>query len=124
MGRFDTQKNLAWHQRAGFDAVFVTDHNTTAGLVPTDPGRRARFGSSGLNNTQVSLQLSPVADLVDGAGNLLQLTRLDLDSGGNLRTLTPSSQTFFVGIGGEVFVAANQAEGIYDGTFTLTADYL
>jgi hypothetical protein len=36
MGRFDTKKNLAWHQRAGFDAVFVTDHNTTAGLVPTD----------------------------------------------------------------------------------------
>ena len=23
-------------ERAGFDAVFVTDHNTTAGLVPTD----------------------------------------------------------------------------------------
>jgi hypothetical protein len=36
MGGFDTKKNLAWHQRAGFDAVFVTDHNTTAGLVPTD----------------------------------------------------------------------------------------
>jgi hypothetical protein len=36
MGRFDTKKNLAWHQRAGFDAVFVTDHNTTAGLVPTE----------------------------------------------------------------------------------------
>jgi hypothetical protein len=36
MGRFDTKKNLAWHRRAGFDAVFVTDHNTTAGLVPTD----------------------------------------------------------------------------------------
>jgi len=36
MGRFDTEKNLAWHERAGFDAVFVTDHNTTAGLVPTE----------------------------------------------------------------------------------------
>jgi hypothetical protein len=36
MGRFDTRKNLQWHQRAGFDAVFLTDHNTTAGLVPTD----------------------------------------------------------------------------------------
>jgi hypothetical protein len=36
MGGFDTKKNLAWHGRAGFDAVFVTDHNTTAGLVPTD----------------------------------------------------------------------------------------
>jgi hypothetical protein len=36
MARFDTRKNLEWHERAGFDAVFVTDHNTTAGLVPTD----------------------------------------------------------------------------------------
>jgi hypothetical protein len=36
MAGYDTEKNLAWHDRAGFDAVFVTDHNTTAGLVPTD----------------------------------------------------------------------------------------
>jgi hypothetical protein len=33
---FDTEKNLEWHDRAGFDAVFVTDHNTTKGLVPVD----------------------------------------------------------------------------------------
>lgn len=33
---YDTKHNLLWHQRAGFDAVFVTDHNTTAGLVPVD----------------------------------------------------------------------------------------
>jgi hypothetical protein len=36
MARFDTKKNLAWHERGGFDAVFITDHNTTAGLVPAD----------------------------------------------------------------------------------------
>ncbi len=33
---FDTEKNLEWHDRAGFHAVFVTDHNTTEGLVPAD----------------------------------------------------------------------------------------
>jgi hypothetical protein len=33
---YDTEANLEWHQRAGFDAVFVTDHNTIAGLVPAD----------------------------------------------------------------------------------------
>jgi len=50
---------------------------------------------------------------------------LDLDQGGNpLRTLTPESQVFFVGIGGQVFVRANQPEGSYSGTFTLTANYL
>ena len=34
MGGFDTEANLRWHRRAGFDAVFVTDHNTVAGLRP------------------------------------------------------------------------------------------
>ena len=41
-----------------------------------------------------------------------------------MRTLTPASQVFFVGIGGEVFVRADQEEGVYTGTFTLTATYL
>jgi hypothetical protein len=36
MARFNTSRNLKWHERAGFNAVFVTDHNTTAGLVPTE----------------------------------------------------------------------------------------
>jgi hypothetical protein len=36
MARFDTKKNLQWHERAGFRVVFVTDHNSTEGLVPTD----------------------------------------------------------------------------------------
>jgi hypothetical protein len=34
MGGFDTEANLRWHRRAGFDAVFITDHNTVAGLRP------------------------------------------------------------------------------------------
>jgi hypothetical protein len=34
MGGYDTEANLRWHRRAGFDAVFITDHNTVAGLTP------------------------------------------------------------------------------------------
>lgn len=97
----------------------------TAGLVTIDPGQRARFASSGLNNQFVVLQVSAPTDLSDGAGNSLTVTRLDLDQGGNpLRVLTPDSQVFFLGIGGQVFVRANQQEGVYSGTFTLTANYL
>ena len=97
----------------------------TAGLVTFDPGHRARFGSSGVNNTLVYLQLSPGADLVDGAGNKLTLTNLTLDQGGlGLRVLTPLSQVFFVGVGGTVVIAPAQPEGTYTGTFTLTAVYL
>jgi hypothetical protein len=33
MRGFDARDNIAWHRRAGFDAVFITDHNTTAGLI-------------------------------------------------------------------------------------------
>lgn len=97
----------------------------SAVLVATSPGYQARFASSGLNTTFVVLQLSPPADLVDGSGNTMRLDRLDLDQGGNpLRILTPASQVFFVGIGGQVFVRSNQPEGTYSGTFTLTANYL
>ena len=32
MRRFDTEANRRWHRRAGFDAVFITDHNTVEGL--------------------------------------------------------------------------------------------
>ncbi len=32
MRGFDTEANLRWHRRAGFDAVFITDHNTVEAL--------------------------------------------------------------------------------------------
>jgi hypothetical protein len=34
MAKFGARANLAWHRRAGFDADFVTDHNTVAALGP------------------------------------------------------------------------------------------
>jgi hypothetical protein len=41
MRGYDVAANLRWHRRAGFDAVFITDHNTVEGLGPptTDPVR-------------------------------------------------------------------------------------
>jgi hypothetical protein len=43
MDRYDAAANLAWHRRAGFDAVFLTDHNTVTrrrgpGLPASCPG--------------------------------------------------------------------------------------
>ena len=32
MRGFDTEANRRWHTRAGFDATFITDHNSVAGL--------------------------------------------------------------------------------------------
>lgn len=99
--------------------------SASATLVATDPGFRARFASAGLNNAQVFLDLSPPGDLVNAAGNFLTVTNLSLDQNDQpMRLLTPASQVFFVGIGGQVFVRSNQEDGVYTGTFTLTAYYL
>ena len=93
-------------------------------LLPSNTGQRARFASSGLNNTLVALVLSPPGNLTNAAGNKLRVTRLTLDQGNfPIRVLTPASQVFFVGIGGDVFIRSNQEEGVYTGTFTLTAIY-
>jgi hypothetical protein len=117
---------------SGSGQIVTIDANTgarsssyIAGLVPSDAGHRARFASSGVNNTMVVLELSATpADLTNADGKTMSLTGLQLDSGGVIRTLTPASQVFFVGIGGTVFVRSNQEEGVYSGTFTLTATYL
>jgi hypothetical protein len=99
--------------------------SSSAILDPTDPGGRARFASSGLNNVLVFLELSPppYAALTNAAGKTLKVEYINLDGPG-LRILTPLSQIFFVGIGGEIFVRGNQEEGAYSGTFSLTANYL
>ena len=38
MGGFDAAALRRWHRRAGFDAAFITDHNTVAGLPPAGAG--------------------------------------------------------------------------------------
>lgn len=98
--------------------------SASAILLPTNAGQRAEFASSGLNNVLVGLVISPPTDLLNGAGNKLKVTRLTLDQGNNpIRVLTPASQVFFLGIGGDVYIRPNQEEGVYTGTFTLTATY-
>ena len=42
--------------------------------------------------------------------------------GPTTRTIA-ADQTFYVGVGGTIFVAANQPEGLYSATYDLTADY-
>ena len=44
MRGFDTEANLRWHTRAGFDATFITDHNTVAGLKTGKPDSRDKEG--------------------------------------------------------------------------------
>ena len=46
MRGFDTEANRRWHTRAGFDATFITDHNTVAGLPAGKPGTGRRDGQA------------------------------------------------------------------------------
>ena len=93
--------------------------------VTSDEGYRARFASSGFNNNLVLIKLVGPRNLVNAAGNLLKVNRLELDDNNKtVRRLTSTSQVFFVGVGGEIYIRPNQEDGVYTGTFTLTATYL
>ena len=41
MRGYDAEANRRWHRRAGFDAVFITDHNTIEGLKSSERGAGA-----------------------------------------------------------------------------------
>lgn len=93
--------------------------------VTSDEGYRARFASSGFNTNLVLVRLDGPRNLVNAAGNLLKVTRLELDDNNKtVRQLSPASQVFFVGVGGEIYIRPDQEDGVYTGTFTLTATYL
>jgi len=46
MRGFDTEANRRWHTRAGFDATFITDHNSVAGLRTGKPGTTHQEGQA------------------------------------------------------------------------------
>ncbi|HEY0629131.1 MAG TPA: DUF4402 domain-containing protein [Sphingomicrobium sp.] len=92
--------------------------------VAINAGHRAQFTGYGTPGTQVNLSLSYPAFLTSGA-NVVAVdptVGLYLDSGGATRTINAAG-TFQVGVGGLFNIAANQPNGVYTGTFTVTAQY-
>jgi hypothetical protein len=90
--------------------------------VPSDTGFRAYFGGAGTPNQQVIVALSPPVELTSAAGDTIPVLGLTLD-GPPIRTIDPISRTFFIGVGGTLQIAANQAEGDYNAEFWVTAIY-
>lgn len=90
-------------------------------LMPTDVGQRGEFAGAGTPGQQVIMALTPATQLTNPAGDTLTVLAMNLD-GPTTRTID-ANQTFFVGVGGVIFVAANQPEGLYSSTYDLTADY-
>ena len=99
----------------------------TGGVVgiASDPGHRAYFGGAGTGSQQVIVTLVPPAQLTDTNGDTIGVLALTLDNSGNpVRTIDPTTRTFFVGVGGILNIAANQPDGDYSATFQLLANYL
>ena len=90
-------------------------------LMPDDIGQRGQFAGAGTPGQQVIMALTAPAQLANPAGDTIDVLAMTLD-GPTTRTISAGS-TFFVGVGGTIFVAANQPEGLYSATYDLTADY-
>lgn len=90
-------------------------------LMPADIGQRGEFAGAGTAGQQVNMALTPPAVLANPAGDTIDVLAMNLD-GPTTRTIA-ANQSFFVGVGGVIFVAANQPEGLYTATYDLTADY-
>ena len=110
---------------AGWVAINAVTGARTASagltLMPTDIGQRGQFAGAGTPGQQVIMALTPPTELTNPAGDTLAVLAMTLD-GPTTRTIA-ADQTFFVGVGGTIFVAANQPEGLYSATYDLTADY-
>lgn len=92
--------------------------------VGSAPGHRAYFGGAGTPNQQVIVTLVPPSQLTDSNGDKIGVLALTLDNSGNpIRSIDPTTHTFFVGVGGILNLSANQPDGDYSATFQLLANY-
>lgn len=90
-------------------------------LMPADVGQRGQFAGAGTPGQQVIIALTPPTELTNPAGDTLTVLAMTLD-GPTTRTIA-ANHSFFVAVGGTIFVEANQPEGLYSATYDLTADY-
>ena len=90
-------------------------------LMPTDLGQRGQFAGAGTPNQQVIMALTPATELTSPAGDTITVLAMSMD-GPTTRTVA-ADHTFYVGVGGVIFIAANQPDGLYSSTYDLTADY-
>ena len=89
MNRFDAEANRRWHARAGFDAAFITDHNTVEGF----PLEWRRPGSSLLcPGIEVSAWRAHIVLL--GAKEMVDRSQYSDSLGGVLQLLRESERAY------------------------------
>jgi Domain of unknown function (DUF4402) len=112
--------------------AFTGGRTTTGGVtgLTSAPGKRALFAGSGTASQTIAvLSLVAPANLINTVTvggvttvNTIKVLGLNLD-GSVVRTIDPTTNAFYVGVGGAIEVAANQPEGDYSATFDITVDY-
>jgi uncharacterized protein DUF4402 len=103
----------------------TTSNRTFAGGVTgvtSAAGHRGYFGGAGSPSQQVIVFISPPATLANSNGDTIDVLALTLD-GSPIRSIDPVTRSFFVGVGGILMLNANQPDGDYSATFTVTAQY-
>ena len=89
-------------------------------LVGSAPGQRALFAWAGTPSQLVTFDLSYPTSLDDGAGHSVLIALLYLQSSA---AIADSAGVVQVGVGGSILISANQTEGTYTNTFSVTANY-
>lgn len=82
----------------------------------------ARFVVNGTPSRPVQVTLGPLPTLTRVNGGATMVMNTLTMNGGINRTLTAAG-TLDLRVGGRLVVAANQLDGLYTGTFTVTVDY-
>ena len=93
-----------------------------ATLLSSDPAYRARFAGAGTTGQLVLINVTNPVLLSNGVGDNVTVLALTLD-GSAIRTID-ATRAFAFNVGGILLVNANQAEGIYQADFDVTAQYL
>ena len=119
---------------AGNDGNVVIDAATGARSFPngnvigvaTYPGGRGVFQGAGTAGRSVLLTLAPPTLLTSGT-NTLTVNSMSFDGCGaacvsTSRTIDPTG-SFTVGVGGDFEVVANQPNGLYSASYSVTANY-
>jgi len=93
-----------------------------ATLLSSDPAYRARFAGAGTTGQLILINVTNPVLLSNGVGDNVTVLALTLD-GSAIRTID-ATRAFAFNVGGILLVNANQAEGIYQADFDVTAQYL
>jgi hypothetical protein len=89
----------------------------------------ARFIATGTPNQVVTISLNPMPIVITNGANAMSINQIRVSvNGGGPQPVGPNANLGPLGVinyavGGRLNVAANQADGVYTGTFTLTMDY-